>query len=221
MEHLIDLLSNPKQVQIVLQSISSYVIYIYPGIISIYWNNFLEAKTTKGTQALIIKSFSISYLYNILLGSILIYEADQIVYNIFLIIVAILFPYIYNKIKYSNMLVKICEIFGIRTCISGVPFELLKDSEEKYTCIKVYLNDGIISYVGYMENYEYEEDKEKYIILTGYKKYIRTNKREKLVINNEAEQYNQKVFIKFSEIKVIEKIAEGIANNKIYNGKLD
>lgn len=221
MEHLIDLLSNPKQVQIVLQSISSYVIYIYPGIISIYWNNFLEAKTTKGTQALIIKSFSISYLYNILLGSILIYEADQIVYNVFLIIVAILFPYIYNKIKYSNMLVKICEIFGIRTCISGVPFELLKDSEEKYTCIKVYLNDGIISYVGYMENYEYEEDKEKYIILTGYKKYIRTNKREKLVINNEAEQYNQKVFIKFSEIKVIEKIAEGIANNKIYNGKLD
>lgn len=216
MEHLIDLLSNPKQVQIVLQSISSYVIYIYPGIISIYWNNFLEAKTTKGTQALIIKSFSISYLYNILLGSILIYEADQIVYNVFLIIVAILFPYIYNKIKYSNMLVKICEIFGIRTCISGVPFELLKDSEEKYTCIKVYLNDGIISYVGYMENYEYEEDKEKYIILTGYKKYIRTNKREKLVINNEAEQYNQKVFIKFSEIKVIEKIAEGIANNKIY-----
>lgn len=221
MERLIDLLSNPKQVQIVLQSISSYVIYIYPGIISIYWNNFLEAKTTKGTQALIIKSFSISYLYNILLGSILIYEADQIVYNVFLIIVAILFPYIYNKIKYSNMLVKICEIFGIRTCISGVPFELLKDSEEKYTCIKVYLNDGIISYVGYMENYEYEEDKEKYIILTGYKKYIRTNKREKLVINNEAEQYNQKVFIKFSEIKVIEKIAEGIANNKIYNGKLD
>lgn len=217
MEQLIELLSNPKQVQIVLQSISSYVIYFYPGIISIYWNGFLEAKTTKDTKAFSIKCFSISYLYNIILGSLLAYENAQIIYNFLLVIISFLVPYIYNKIKYSKGLMSLCDFLGIRTCVTGIPFELLKNSEEKYTCIKVYLNDGIISYIGYMENYEYEEDKEKFIILSGYKKYMRTNKKEKIVIDNKAEQYDQKVFIKFNEIKVIEKISEDISNNKIYN----
>ena len=66
MDAIIDLFSNPDKVKIVLQSISAYAIYIYPGIISIYWNNFLDAKSTKDTQALIIKSFSISF-FNITL----------------------------------------------------------------------------------------------------------------------------------------------------------
>lgn len=163
MESLIELFSNPAQAQIVLQSISNYVTYIYPGIISIYWNNFLEAKSTKDTQALIVKSFSISFLYNIVLNTIsdrVNFYANLIEYNIWLIVIAILCPYLYNKIKYSKISKVICDFLGIRTCMSGVPFELLKTQEEQYTCLKIYLTDNITVYVGYMSQYEYEEGKE-------------------------------------------------------------
>lgn len=222
MESLIKLFSNPKQAQIVIQSIANYLTYIYPGIISIYWNNFLEAKSTKDTQALIIKSFSISFLYNIVLNAI--FEkanlyVNIVEYNIWIIAVAILCPFLYIKIKFSKMTRIICEFLEIRTCISSVPFELLKTSEEKYTCLKIYLTDNITTYIGYMDHYEYDEDKERFIILSGYKKYIIDTTNEKLVTDNHAEQYDQKVFIKYSDIKIIEKIAENVATGTIYNKK--
>lgn len=216
MNYLIDLLSDPVKIQNVLQSVSSYVIYIYPGIITIYWNNFLQAKSTRDTQALVIKSFSISYLYNIMLDAILLCDVSVVTYNVLLLAISILFPFIYCKIKYSKFLVCICEKLGIRTCIISIPFELLKTSEEKYTCLKVYLKDSNFVYIGYMERYEYEEDKERFITLVGYKKYIYKNGKEKLVVDNKAERYDQKVLIKYNEIKVIEKIAEDIAANEIY-----
>ena len=219
MDALIELFSNPKQTQIVLQNVANYVTYIYPGIISIYWNNFLEAKSTKDTQALIVKSFSISFLYNIAFNTIfsaIDFYINIIEYNIWLITVAILCPYCYNKLKFSKISNVICEFLGIRTCISGVPFELLKTEAEKYTWLKIYLTDNATVYVGYMEQYEYEESKERFVILTGYKKYIISSNKEKIVIDNEADRHAQKVFIKYSEIKVIEKIAEDIATNTIY-----
>lgn len=222
MDALIELLSDSKQAYILLQNIANYATYIYPGIISIYWNNFLEAKSTKDTQALIIKSFSISFLYNIALtaifDSIHIYT-NTVEYNAWLIFVAVLFPYFYDKIKFCKITRTLCEFLRIRTCISSVPFELLKTTEEKYTCLKIYLTDNITTYIGYMDKYEYEEGKERFIILVGYKKYIITNNKEECVIDNKAEQYDQKVFIKYNEIKVIEKISENIADNKIYCNK--
>lgn len=216
MEALIKLFTDSNQVQIILQNITTYVTYIYPGIISIYWTNFLEAKSTKDTQALIIKSFSISYIYNIILNTVFSFGDNVIKFNGCLLILSILLPYIYFKTKYSNIIRRICEFFGIRTCILSVPFELLKDTDEKYTCFKIYLNDGISAYVGYLDKYEYDENKDRFIILSGYKKYTYINNIEQIIIDNKAEQYNQKVLIKYSEIKIIEKIAENIATDEIY-----
>lgn len=222
MDALIKLFSNPEQAQTVIQSIANYLTYIYPGIISIYWNNFLTAKSTKDTQALIIKSFSISFLYNIILNAFfdkINFYVNILEYNIWIIIIAVLCPYLYNRIKFSRITRTICEFLEIRTCMSSVPFELIKTADEKYTCLKIYLTDNITTYIGYMDQYEYEEDKERFVILSGYKKYITDSVNEKLVTDNCAEQYDQKVFIKYSEIKVIEKIAENIATDTIYNKK--
>lgn len=220
MDALIKLFSDPQQAQVVLQSISNYITYIYPGIISLYWNNFLEAKTTRDTHALLIKSFSISFLYNIFLHAIfdaMKLQENIVVYNIELIAISIVCPYIYCKLKNSTISETVCNFLGIRTCILDVPYELLKTETENYTCLKIYLTDNFTSYVGYMDTYEYEKDREQFIILVSYKKYILENNIERLVINNCKEQSDQKVFIKYSEIKVIEKIAEDIADNAIYN----
>lgn len=53
--------------------------------------------------------------------------------------------------------------------------------------------------------------------MVGYKKYIINGDNEKIIIDNCAKQSDQKVFIKYTDIKVIEKIAEKIATNEIYN----
>ena len=100
MEELIALLKDTRQIEIVLQNILRYVIYIYPGLISIYWYDFLEAKSTKDTKALVIKSFSISYLYNIVLGQFLVYRYYEIVYNVFLIAMSIGVPWGFQKTKF-------------------------------------------------------------------------------------------------------------------------
>ena len=63
-----------------------------------------------------------------------------------------------------------------------------------------------------MDKYEYESDKEKFIILAAYKKYLYEGNKEQLIIDNGIEKLNQKVFIKYNDIKVIEKIDENEAN---------
>lgn len=217
MEALIELLSNTEKAGIVMQSLADYIIYIYPGIISIYILHFLEAKTTKSTQAFVVKCFAISYVYNIFLQSLLVYDENKMTYNIFLLIVSVVLPGVWYKFKYSKLLSRLCGIFHIRTCVTGVPLELMKDEEEKYTCLKVYLKDNFTAYTGYMDEYEYEDGFEKFIILSSYKKYNCCNaKEEKLVISHLAKQCDEKVLIKYDEVKVIEKIAEKRANTEIY-----
>lgn len=217
MGELISLLSDSEKAGIVMRSLADYIIYIYPGIISIYLIHFLEAKTTNNTQAFAIKCFGISYIYNIFLGAILAYEENRIKYNIFLLVISVILPVVWYKFKYSKMLTRLCGFFNIRTCVTGIPLELIKDEGEEYTCVKVYLKDNLTAYIGYMEKYEYEEKLDKFIILSGYKKYKCCNaEEEKLVVNNVAEQYDEKVLIKYDEVKVIEKIAEQRAETNIY-----
>ena len=217
MDKIIELLSNTEQANIVMQNIASYVIYIYPGIISIYLYNFFAARTTKDTQAFVIKSFAISYLYNLLVQTfftVLCFlkekpSKNSVSYNVILIIVAFLVPYLGYKFKMSKMFALICEGLGISTSATDVPFELLGDKEEKYTCLKIYLKDISYVYIGYLGNYEYEDGREKYVILTGYRKYyIKSKVKEKLISKYREEEYNEKVFIKFEDIKLIEKIGE-------------
>ncbi len=225
MDKVIELLSNTEQANLVMQNIASYVIYIYPGIISIYLYNFFIARTTKDTQAFVIKSFAISYLYNLILQSLLVNmcflkeipDKNSIAYNACLIVSSFIIPYFCYKLKLSNFFSLVCEWLGISTSVTNVPFELLGDKDEKYTCLKVYLKDDSFLYVGYLGEYEYEEGQEKYIILTGYRKYSIDNKNtEKLVDGHGANEYNEKVFIRFNDIKRIEKIGEKKAKENIY-----
>lgn len=228
MDKIVELLSDTEQLGIVMQNITTYVIYIYPGIISIYLYNFFVARTTKDTQVFVIKSFAISYLYNLFIQTLFSYmyflkekpDKNSVVYNIILIMVAFFVPYCCHKFKMSKIFASICECLNISTSVTDVPFELLGDKEEKYICLKVYLKDEPYAYIGYLGEYEYEDNHEKYVILTGYRKYyIKTNSKEKLVAGYSTEEYNEKVFIKFNDIKRIEKIGENRAKERIYKEK--
>lgn len=226
MDEIVELLSDSKKIGIIMQNIASYVVYIYPGIISIYSYNFLIARTTKDTKEFLIKSFTISYLYNLFIQMMFSYmrfikekpDKNSVLYNVVLIIVSFLFPYCFCKFKMSKLFTLICNWMNISTSITDVPFELLGDDEENYTCLKVYLKDEPCAYIGYLSEYEYEDDHEKYLILTGYRKYYVENiLKEKLIESHKAEEYNEKVLIKLDDIKRIEKIGELRAKEKIYN----
>jgi len=222
---LVELLSNPEKTSFIIKNIASYVIYIYPGIISIYLYNFFISRTIKNTQAFAIKSFAISYLYNLFVQtsfSMMCFlkekpDENSVTYNIVLIVTAFLIPYCCYKLKMSKMFELICQWLGISTSATDVPFELLGDEEETYTCIKIYLKNEPYAYLGYLGEYEYEDGHEKYIIITGYKKYvIKKNSKEELIVGYNADDYKEKVYIKFEDIKRIEKIGENRARDEIY-----
>ena len=228
MDALVELLSSPEKANIVMQTLASYVVYVYPGILSIYLYNFLIARTTQNTQAFVIKSFAISFFYNVCLKEALLKtncinikpDESSVIYNIFLIVIAFSLPYCCFRIKMSNIFSVICEDFGISTSVTDVPFELLGNKEEKYTCLKIYLKDDPYVYIGYLGEYEYEEGHEKYVIITGYRKYfIKSDLREKLIVSYKPEDYQEKVFIRFDDIKRIEKIGEDRARKEIYKEK--
>lgn len=227
MDKIIEILSNPEQAGLIIKNISSYVIYIYPGIISIYLYNFFVARTTKNTQAFVVKSFAISYLYNLFLQTVFLEmcfikekpSENSVTYNLILVVVAFVAPYLCFKFKMSKMFTLICSGLGISTSATDIPFELLGDETENYTCIKVYLNEPYV-YLGYLGEYEYEEGHDKYVILTGYKKFVvKNNHKEKLIVGYSAEDYDEKVYIKFDDIKRIEKIGEKRAKEEIYKEK--
>ena len=105
MEEIIKLLSDSEQASVVIYNIASYVIYIYPGIVSIYAYNFFNAKTTHTTQAFILKSFAISYLYNVIVGKlcpIIKIGLNGIRYNLILIIISFVIHLLEENKNYVN-----------------------------------------------------------------------------------------------------------------------
>lgn len=216
MSDLISLLANQEKTMNIIRNVSTYVIYIYPGIISLYLLYFFEAKNIKETNAFAIKSFAISYIYNILLQQWTFYEKREVVYNLLLILISLLTPYFVYRIKYGKILLYICNWLKIRTCIDSRAFELLKGEDEKYTFLKIYLKNSEIIYLGFMENYELEMTTENFVILTSYRKAMqKKDGKLKFLIKNNVQDANDKVYIKCSEIKCIEKISQK-KTNKFY-----
>lgn len=221
MEKIIDLLLNTQQANLVMKNIANYIIYLYPGVISIYSYNFFNAKKTMNSQAFVLKSFAISYLYIIFVDNILLKinkNIGEISYNCLIIAISIIIPYIIYSIINSKCFFHFCQFWKISTMTTNVPFELIEDEDEDHICVKVYLNDNIFVYIGYLSKYEYEEESKNFVILTGYKKYVIDEKsKEKLLVNNDEKQYKEKVYIKLDDIKIIEKIAEERAKKEIYS----
>ena len=90
--------------------------------------------------------------------------------------------------------------------------------DEEVVCLKVYFKDEPYVYIGFLKEYEYEKDIDNYIILSGYRKYYVNSKHsEKLIEAHSAEEYKEKVFIKFSDIKRIEKLERKRAEKDIYS----
>ena len=222
MNALIEFLTDSQQTSAAIKNLGCYIIYFYPGIISIYLYNFFTANTTKHTQIFLIKSFSISYIYVMLLqcffSHVLCKELNEasIACNLMLFSLSCVIPYILYRIRKSDMLSRICKLLKVETSTTSIPFELLGEKKEAVSCLKVYTKSNNYVYIGFLCTYQFENEYEKYIILTGYKKFYFDQIYEKTIEEHNPEDSNEKVYIRYDEIVLIEKISEERAKKDIY-----
>lgn len=187
----------------IINSIPEYIIYIYPGYITIYLYYFFRGKTLKDTKQILLKSILLSYIY--------ITITDFIpVSNVFWITLGYLalsttIAYVGYRITISNLILRIFDFIKIHTTFYENDIESLAGIENSAWLI-VYLKDEPVAYEGSLGNKELEDSKNKFITLEGYTKHkINTDGSLGEIICSYEGNYKEQCVIKYDEIRCIEK----------------
>lgn len=197
----------------IIQAIPEYIIYIYPGYLTVYLYLFLRGKTLKDNNYILVKAMAISYIHlaviDWLRGALnlcFLKIPDAIKTNAALIIIASLSAYVAYKITLSKRIKKLFDFLDISTTFYENEIEVLADfNSGAWLC--VYLKDDNVVYEGSLGYKELDEDKRRYICLNSYYKYY-LNKRGKPkepYIEDHDNEPDETVLIFYDSIKRIEK----------------
>lgn len=195
----------------------SYLCYIYPGYISMFLFYYFRALTLSDTKAKIIKSIVISYLYIViaknsvipLLNKILCHkisiEFDSFGFNVVLIILSVLVPYIiYMFFFKNNFMEKVIKKFGIETTLDRNEIDMLKRKYNDGLWIYVHLKNSNIMYEGSLAEKELENGRTKFFCLSKYRKLLVKENGKSKVIEDYSDDEKEKVLIYFDEISHFE-----------------
>lgn len=186
----------------ILDSIAKYVIYIYPGYITIYLYRFFRAKCVDENKETLFKSIVISFLYKMILDKVPL--ETEIMYHIWMIIISAAVPYAVYMAQKSDVIQYAMEIFGISTRFEGNEIEIL-DNGEYSAWVTVYLKEDKVVYEGFLGETEMEQGKRQFIILKKYRKYTLDKKGHPNPYIEEHEKDEDKVLIFYEDVKRIEK----------------
>ena len=186
----------------VLDSLANYVIYIYPGYITIYLYRFFRAKCTDGNKEILFKSIVISFLYKMVLDRILV--ETEIMYHVWMIVISVIVPYTAYMAQKSDTIQRAMEILEINTRFEENEIEIL-DNGECSAWVTVYLKEDKIVYEGFLGETEMESGKRQFIILKKYRKYTVDKKGHPNPYIEEHNQDEDKVLIFYEDVKRIEK----------------
>ena len=126
----------------IIDSIATYIVYFYPGYISLYVYHFLKAKTLKDEKGTIAKSIVISFLYKICVDRFQI--SSEIAYHFCMIGVSTVVPYIAHVAQKSDALKEVFSFLDIQTSMDENEIDVLDDGEIS-PWLKVYLrNDKFV-----------------------------------------------------------------------------
>lgn len=181
----------------------NYLVYVYPGYITIYLYLFFRSKSITDSKGVIVKSVVISYIYVSILSSL---ELSLIEQNAILILSSCVLAYISFRITKSKTVKKILHKLGIYTTFYDNSIDALKKGNTgAWLC--VYLKDSDIVYEGSLGNQELEPNRKNYITLTGYWKYRldANGKPQHPYIEEYDDDHEEEVLIFWDEIKRIEK----------------
>lgn len=194
-----------------------YLCYIYPGYISMFLFYFFMDLTLEDTKAKTIKSIVISYMYIIVLQEGIIptlnknpcvkisTNLDSIDFNIIIIFISILIPYlIYICLYKRNTLAKILQVISINTTLDKNEVTMLLREYNDVVWMHVYLKNNNIMYAGYLKSYELGNNCTNFFCLSDYHKYlIQENGEEKKLKDNSGDD-KKKVLIYYEQISHFE-----------------
>lgn len=193
---------NADEILRILDSLAKYIVYIYPGYITIYLYRFFRAKCTNGNKELLFKSIAISFLYKLVLDKAS--SETEIIYHFGMIVISVIVPYIAYLVQKSNAMQNALEALGINTRFEENEIEIL-DNEEYSAWVKVYLKEDNVVYEGFLGETEMESGKRQFIILKKYRKYILNKSGHPKPYIEEHENDEDKVLIFYDDVKRIEK----------------
>lgn len=204
---------NADDILKIIRAIPEYIVYVYPGYLTVYIYFFLRGKTLKDNNYIFLKAIAISYIHIAIIDwlkdivDMSFLPVSQLLReNIFLILLAGIFAYIGYMITISKSVQKVLRCLNIRTTFHENEIEVLADfNKGAWLCI--YLKDDDVVYEGSLGYKELEDEKRQYICLNAYYKYFLDNDgkpREPYAEDHEG-NYNETVLIFYDSIKRIEK----------------
>jgi len=205
---------SAEDILTIIKALPEYIVYIYPGYLSVYMYYFFRGKTLKDNNYIIIKAMAISYIYIAIIEWVKLLDwsflclPDTLKQNGALVLLAILISYLAYRASLSERVHCLLKLLGISTTFHDNEIEVLADFN-KGAWLCVYLKDDNVVYEGSLGYKELEEDKRKYICLNSYYKYFLNNKGkpEEPYIEDYENNPEETVLIFYDSIKRIEKRA--------------
>ena len=164
----------------IIDSLTLYFAYIYPGIITIFIYGFVRGRSIVENKITLIKGITISYVYVIIMNLLLNRQVSE--YSIFehflLILVSFVVPIIWNAIVKSKIFRNVLHWLKIDTEICDNLLDLIKSKEhdpKKGIALKVFLDKQELMYEGKLREHEADINKSQIICLSGYRRYIKKN----------------------------------------------
>lgn len=197
----------------IIDSLAEYIVYFYPGYMTIYIFYFLRAKTLKDENNVIAKAVVISFIYKLFVDKVPLDKLSQgrilldskISYHVLLILIAVVVPYIGYRMQKSEKIIIIFNLLKITTRFEDNEIDIL-DNQEISAWLKVYMQDEKIVYEGFLGDKELESGKRQFISLKKYRKYILGDDgRPKEPYIEEHDSDDDVVVIFYNQIKTIEK----------------
>lgn len=187
----------------ILDSIARYIVYFYPGYITLYVYNFIKAKTLKDEKGTIIKAVVLSFLYKTCIDKLQI--SSEIAYHFWLILISVVVPYMADFLQKKKALKNILEFLNIPTSLEENEIDML-ETEKTSPWLRVYMRDRKFIYEGYLGNRELEEGKRCFISLKQYEKYVLDqNGIPESLCTEKNETDDDVVVIYYDDIMIIEK----------------
>lgn len=187
----------------ILDSLTKYVVYFYPGYITIYVFYFLKAYTLDDRKEIIPKTIALSFFYKLFLDKIPM--TSQLTYHCLMLTLSIVIPYLCYQIQQSEEFANLLNFLNIDTRFEDNELDLL-DKGEFAPWLIVYLKDDNVIYAGFLGERELEVKKRKFITLKKYRKYYIENHQKPKILLEKHDDDDEIVIIYYESIKRIEKM---------------
>lgn len=156
-----------------IEIIEQYIVYVYPGFITVVLYRFATSKSVEENKNTFIKSIIISYLYTIPISYFSGITPSEFIMSqqVLLLVMSVLIPLVWNRIIHWDVFKKFIRRMGIKTEIYDNLMEIMFYKENGKVWVRAYLDEQKVMYEGSLRHYESDINRKQQIFLSGYREY--------------------------------------------------